>query len=170
MEIISIHADAYMLYAGLFTDPGEALNFFARKRSSTNWGVTGPSQLRYVKFFNLSIAGAVHPREQKPLYLSYIHLSHAPAMSKSYYYYNSGVCSPFLHIYSISSDDNKKKLIYSSENVRDGTKTYASNEPIDFLDINLWLIGDILVEIYHETPCIKQKRCPLAISFRYDTC
>src|SRR5262249_13809598 len=38
----------YLLYCGLFQSAEEALNFFAVKRSMTNWGVTGPSQRRCV--------------------------------------------------------------------------------------------------------------------------
>ncbi len=36
----------YLMYCGLFSTAEEALNYFAVKRSTTNWGVTGPSQRR----------------------------------------------------------------------------------------------------------------------------
>jgi hypothetical protein len=36
----------YLIYCGLFMSASDALNYFASKRSNTNWGVTNPSQRR----------------------------------------------------------------------------------------------------------------------------
>ena len=41
---------SYLLFCGLFAEADDALNFYAHKRSINNWGVTGPSQRRYVKY------------------------------------------------------------------------------------------------------------------------
>lgn len=41
---------AYLLYCGLFSSPSQALNFFARRRSSNMFGVSSPAQQRYVAY------------------------------------------------------------------------------------------------------------------------
>lgn len=41
-----------MIFCGLFPNSEEALNYFALKRSTTNWGVTGPSQRRYATAYS----------------------------------------------------------------------------------------------------------------------
>jgi len=53
----------YLTYSGMFVDPLAALDFFASKRSSTDEGVTQPSQrdmldilvIFYLKLVNLSL-------------------------------------------------------------------------------------------------------------------
>jgi len=39
---------AYLIYSGLFSTADKALRYFACKRSITMWGVTNPSQVRYI--------------------------------------------------------------------------------------------------------------------------
>lgn len=41
---------SYLLYCGLFSTALEAMDFFAARRSSNNWGVCVPSQRRYVTY------------------------------------------------------------------------------------------------------------------------
>lgn len=43
---------AFFLYVGLFRTPNAASVFFAAKRSTNHWGVTGPSQQRYVNYIH----------------------------------------------------------------------------------------------------------------------
>jgi phosphatidylinositol-3,4,5-trisphosphate 3-phosphatase/dual-specificity protein phosphatase PTEN len=43
---------AFMLYVSLFRTPNAASVFFAAKRSTNHWGVTGPSQQRYVGYIH----------------------------------------------------------------------------------------------------------------------
>jgi phosphatidylinositol-3,4,5-trisphosphate 3-phosphatase/dual-specificity protein phosphatase PTEN len=42
---------AYLIYSGLFSTADKALRYFACKRSITMWGVTNPSQVRYVSSY-----------------------------------------------------------------------------------------------------------------------
>lgn len=42
---------ALLLYSGLFNCAEDALNYFAAKRSINNWGVTNPSQIRFIISF-----------------------------------------------------------------------------------------------------------------------
>eukprot|EP01114_Cavostelium_apophysatum_P012921 TRINITY_DN3016_c0_g1_i1.p1 TRINITY_DN3016_c0_g1~~TRINITY_DN3016_c0_g1_i1.p1 ORF type:complete len:622 (+),score=170.28 TRINITY_DN3016_c0_g1_i1:295-2160(+) len=140
---------AFFLYSGLFSDPQHALNYFACKRSTTNWGVTGPSQLRSVQYLTDIVYGGVVPTE-KPLHLSYIHLSSAPALMGAIGAYALGKqagCSPFIHIYC---ETDGKRLLYTSENENEEVKSYAANQPITF-QVDITVRGDILIEMFHVT-------------------
>jgi hypothetical protein len=101
-----------LLYSGLFEDADKSLAYFASKRSYNNWGVTGPSQMRFVHYFNSILNKGVEPLS-RPLKLSYIHLSAAPSFTSSFTLARAASCCPFIHIYHVSDG---KRLIYSSEN------------------------------------------------------
>jgi len=141
---------SYLLYAGLFHNAEKALEYFAIKRSNNNWGVTGPSQLRYVTYLQDIIYGNITP-SLKGLQLTYIHISSTPSFFNSIGTYalgRQGGCCPLIHIYNVSKG---KKLIYSSENENEELKSYPSNQSVTF-QIDCLVKGDILVEVYHVTP------------------
>ena len=63
-----------MIYTGLFTSAESALNYFAIKRSFNNWGVTNPSQRRYVTHFCDVIVNGVKPHlRYRRLVSAFIH-------------------------------------------------------------------------------------------------
>jgi len=69
---------SYLLYSGLFHDPDEAALFFALRRSNNNWGVTGPSQQRYIRYFWEILRTKKAPAMSTPLKLTSIIMSGAP--------------------------------------------------------------------------------------------
>lgn len=85
-NVVSIHCLAgkgrtgtvivsYLLYSGLFHDPDEAALFFALRRSNNNWGVTGPSQQRYIRYFWEILRTKRSPNLSTPLRLTAIRMS-----------------------------------------------------------------------------------------------
>lgn len=66
---------SYLLYSGLFHDPDEAALFFALRRSNNNWGVTGPSQQRYIRYFWEILRTKRSPNLSTPLRLTAIRMS-----------------------------------------------------------------------------------------------
>lgn len=69
---------SYLLYSGLFHDPDEAALFFALRRSNNNWGVTGPSQQRYIRYFWDILRMRRAPNNATPLRLQSIRMSAPP--------------------------------------------------------------------------------------------
>lgn len=141
---------AFFLFEGLFSNAYDALNYFAIKRSNNNWGVTNPSQLRYVQYVATILSGNVKPSFQ-PLQLNYIHVNYAPSFSTSLETYALGRqgCSPYITIYNVTTG---KKLIFSTEKQNEeDLKSYPAGQAITF-QIECPVSGDILVEMHHITP------------------
>lgn len=69
---------SYLLYSGLFHDPDEAALFFALRRSNNNWGVTGPSQQRYIRYFWEILRTKKAPTMNTPLRLVSVNMSGPP--------------------------------------------------------------------------------------------
>jgi hypothetical protein len=141
---------SYLLYCGLFHNAEKALEYFAIKRSNNNWGVTGPSQVRYVSYLQDIVYYNIEP-SMKSLQLTYLLISSTPSFVNSIGSYALGRqagCCPLIHIYNVSKS---KKLIYSSENENEELRSYQSGQVITF-QIDCPVKGDILVEIYHVTP------------------
>lgn len=49
----------FLLYSGLSTTAEDAIRYYGRKRFSTGLGITQPSQIRYVKYFEMVYRGAI---------------------------------------------------------------------------------------------------------------
>lgn len=135
---------AFLIYSGLFTTADQALNYFANKRSNTNWGVTNPSQRRSVQYFAQIFNGGVRP-SSKPLILKHIILHNIPV-------FDNGGCRPFFKIYQIS--DRKRKAIFSSHNIDVNIpKAYSPKEHSSIcFDVFIAVTNDILVSFSHLTP------------------
>lgn len=46
---------SWLLYNKEWTDPGDAMNFYAAMRTYNMKGVTIPSQIRYIRYFGQSV-------------------------------------------------------------------------------------------------------------------
>eukprot|EP01126_Amoeba_proteus_P060301 TRINITY_DN7960_c0_g1_i4.p1 TRINITY_DN7960_c0_g1~~TRINITY_DN7960_c0_g1_i4.p1 ORF type:complete len:444 (-),score=68.97 TRINITY_DN7960_c0_g1_i4:156-1319(-) len=133
---------SYLLYSGLFKEAVHAKNYFAFKRSQTNWGVVGPAQLRYVDYFADLLARGMPP--MVPLKLKSIIMNKVPHLylgpSKG-----SG-CTPILQLKDYNLVKIPQPLIW--ENAEN--KTYiVGMQNISFDLADVVIKGDVLFEMYH---------------------
>jgi phosphatidylinositol-3,4,5-trisphosphate 3-phosphatase/dual-specificity protein phosphatase PTEN len=70
----------YLLFSGLFKHVEDASRFFAIKRSVNNWGVTGPSQQRYIEFFHSLLLNKTRP-STRAMQLKHIIVLNCPKLS-----------------------------------------------------------------------------------------
>jgi phosphatidylinositol-3,4,5-trisphosphate 3-phosphatase/dual-specificity protein phosphatase PTEN len=49
----------FLLYTGLSNTAEDAIRYYGRKRFSTGLGITQPSQIRYVRYFELALKGII---------------------------------------------------------------------------------------------------------------
>ncbi|PJF33194.1 MAG: hypothetical protein CUN57_02800, partial [Phototrophicales bacterium] len=114
-NVVSIHCLAgkgrtgtviccYLLFSGLFADKESALNFFAMRRSRHNWGVTGPSQRRYIGYFERIWFKRVRPHHTS-LILTKLTFSRVPWEKRTF--------TPIVTIHDMSDNSSKPALIYS---------------------------------------------------------
>lgn len=134
-NVVSIHCLAgkgrtgtvivsYLLYSGLFHDPDEAALFFALRRSNNNWGVTGPSQQRYIRYFWEILRMKRAPNLSTPLQLTAIKMT-GPAK------FTVGSKRSFTPI--ITATDVSGGLIQQPIWSNKGDRTFTDdNEPIVF--------------------------------------
>jgi PH domain/Swiss Army Knife protein, DSP-PTPase phosphatase domain len=137
----------YLVFCGMFASIGDALCFFAARRSRNNWGVTGPTQLRYVDYFSdiftLGRAPAERHRELCSVTLrgGVAALALAPGKHG---------CCPFFEVRIAAS----LHLLYSSEGAGDQeTRAYALGHPspIEFGVGATLPPTDLLVHFKHVT-------------------
>ncbi|KAG9390257.1 C2 domain of PTEN tumor-suppressor protein [Carpediemonas membranifera] len=124
----------FLAYAGLFTDPMDALTFFACKRSAKEQGVSVPSQVRYVGYFHQVLKTRIAPAPT-PIAVLGITLSHCPAVE-------GGLFRPVVQISSGS------RLIFNSAWMGDPEPV----EPGDTatLSTQVSLLGDISIVVKHK--------------------
>eukprot|EP01104_Vermistella_antarctica_P016779 TRINITY_DN5792_c0_g1_i1.p1 TRINITY_DN5792_c0_g1~~TRINITY_DN5792_c0_g1_i1.p1 ORF type:complete len:1154 (-),score=203.22 TRINITY_DN5792_c0_g1_i1:37-3498(-) len=138
---------AYFMFCGLVNNHADALNLFACRRSLSNWGVSQPSQLRCVRYFdhiisNPGFATKVH----LPLILRTITIRPVPQFNISPVM--RGIC-PFFEVYSISGE---KRLIFSSERLGEDIKSFPAACPSVTFVTDCVVYGDICVQFRHVTP------------------
>mmetsp|Transcript_22014 Transcript_22014/g.61896 ORF Transcript_22014/g.61896 Transcript_22014/m.61896 type:complete len:1185 (-) Transcript_22014:55-3609(-) len=139
---------AYFLYTGLFDTMADACNYFGSQRSVNNWGVTGPSQLRYISYFDSILHGRRYP-SRKWCLLSRVVMHHAPAFVQSN--------KPFVEVYKV---DEGKDLLFSSERFGSDASgsTFTREEEVpgeagvslSFI-VNVPVLADLLVVFLQKT-------------------
>ncbi|EGG20132.1 pleckstrin domain-containing protein [Cavenderia fasciculata] len=137
-----------LLYGGLFDNSEDAMRYFAVKRSSNNFGVTGPSQIRYTQYFSNIYFGNQAPN-QKALFLRSITMHTIPKFFLGPL--KQGVC-PVLNIYSATQ---KGLRIFSSAPMDGDTKetrTYLTGNATLVFEVRKVVRGDILVVFSHISP------------------
>lgn len=131
----------YMLFCGRFQDPIQALKYYKSKRFSKGGGVTQPSQIRYVMYFNDICLGRV----KGPLIreLLRVHLRTIPHMSN-----NSSKL-----IFEIKADE---RILYSNKKgTRDKQTTFhdtwedSTMHELTIINSDLRLQGDITCFLNH---------------------
>jgi len=137
-----------LLYGGLFNNASDAMKYFAVKRSNNNYGITGPSQIRYTQYFSdIYLNGReVNPG---PVFLKSITMNTIPKFFLGPL--KQGVC-PVLNIYSATQ---KGVRIFTSAPIEGDTKetrTYLSGNATLIFEVRKIVRGDVLVVFSHVTP------------------
>eukprot|EP01103_Thecamoeba_quadrilineata_P002230 TRINITY_DN12222_c0_g1_i1.p1 TRINITY_DN12222_c0_g1~~TRINITY_DN12222_c0_g1_i1.p1 ORF type:complete len:635 (+),score=96.33 TRINITY_DN12222_c0_g1_i1:69-1973(+) len=130
---------AFLIYCGLLHSAREALDYFALKRSVNNWGVTGPSQKRYVEYFEEIVVNNYIPKTQKVI-IQNITLITIPR-------YDGNGCSPFIEIYGVVAG-MKNTLLFTSLDPNGPTPLTADLQSVK-INVNCYVMGDILISIKH---------------------
>jgi len=164
---------SYLLYSGCCTDPQEALEYFASRRSSKCRGVTQPSQRRYVGYFRevLSFKAPPYP---VTLCLQRIILRSVPKFSTSKQHLknksisnsfrmsfdkNSGDsttpskegCKPCVEIWSTFGDLRYSKLLYQTPPLPDGSYQFYESQEGGSIgwNVDVRLCGDVTLKFKH---------------------
>lgn len=139
---------SYLLYSGLFTTAGEALNYFACKRSLTINGVTVPSQRRYVNYVRSITMQQFRP-SGAALVVKTISLSRTPRFSLGMG--NGNGLVPVLSVFTLSP---RKEQVFSSTWCGPAPVALEGDSKITF-GINKVIRGDVYITVEHAPPFSK---------------
>jgi len=121
-----------LLYLGKCKTAAEALDFFGTERTSNKKGVTIPSQMRYVHYFeqwlNVYFNSRPFPFSGSPVRLTKIILSSAPNFD------TGGGCDPYFIISNMSGNklyNSKKHSKLTHWNSDDPPREFECNVPVD---------------------------------------
>lgn len=82
----------FLMYSGLSKNSQDAIRYYGRKRFSTGLGITQPSQIRYVRYFELVFKGVV--KSPSMWTLKEVKMHTVP-------YMNGKTCRPFMELVNI---------------------------------------------------------------------
>lgn len=146
----------YLLFSGAFLNAQDALLYYRRKRFSKGGGVTHPSQIRYVHYFEEILKGSIKAPLVKQL--SKIQLKTAP-------HYSGNTCKPVIEIY------REQILIYTSQEATRAEQVVISDDwshlqthNIATIHSELLLQGDLLLQLYHWKTFGKAKICRFSLN------
>eukprot|EP01132_Coremiostelium_polycephalum_P004056 gene4056-5078_t len=137
-----------LLYGGLFDNADDAMRYFAVKRSNNNYGITGPSQIRYTQYFSDIYFGGKDPYKG-PIFLKSITMNTIPKFFTGPL--KQGVC-PVLTIYSAIQKGTKIFCSAPMEGDTKETRTYQAGNATLIFEVRRIVRGDILVVFSHVTP------------------
>eukprot|EP01129_Flabellula_baltica_P012725 TRINITY_DN5782_c0_g1_i2.p1 TRINITY_DN5782_c0_g1~~TRINITY_DN5782_c0_g1_i2.p1 ORF type:complete len:549 (-),score=98.29 TRINITY_DN5782_c0_g1_i2:433-2079(-) len=150
----------YLLFSGLFDDPAHARNYFARKRSHNNWGVSGPSQIRTVNWFWDILNRKCIPRE-KTLNMTEIIINKVPDFSISPR--RNGFC-PVISIYDFNNLNAEMTLIWSNNSLKP-LAYEKGDEPVHIrIPEGCIVTGDVLILFEHVSMFSKEVVCRFSFS------
>lgn len=86
----------FLLYSGLMKSAEDAIRYYGRKRFTCGMGITQPSQVRYVKYFELLYGGYI--KSPSPKLLQSVKVMTVPHM-------NGKSCKPFLEIQDVKTSE-----------------------------------------------------------------
>eukprot|EP01100_Stratorugosa_tubuloviscum_P010511 TRINITY_DN451_c0_g1_i2.p1 TRINITY_DN451_c0_g1~~TRINITY_DN451_c0_g1_i2.p1 ORF type:complete len:591 (-),score=205.25 TRINITY_DN451_c0_g1_i2:53-1825(-) len=168
----------YLLYSSnKFADPKAALDYFGKKRSKKNKGVTQPSQKRYVHYFFEILQNELCPYA-RPLKLVRLIITCVPCFtSATSVITNLATGSPvdqgcriIVRIWH-SLPAFEQQLLYQTPTLADGSYTlYCTGQTVVF-NLDVSLKADILITCHHATSTgseIKVFRCAFHTAFIED--
>jgi hypothetical protein len=138
---------SYLMYTGLFNSAQDAMHYFAMKRSNNSWGITGPSQKRYIQYFADMIHKRVVPRSS-PVRLKMIIMHTIPQFTLAPM--RAGIC-PVLQVFSLAPQGGPPRLLFSSQEGHEGEElqSFPTSDRSLAFHINRVVRGDLLVVFNH---------------------
>lgn len=138
---------SYLLYSGLFDTAPDAMRYFAIKRSNNNWGITGPSQKRYIQYFAHTTKNLCQVRKSS-LHLKRVVMHTIPRFTLGPM--RQGIC-PILQVYQIPPWGGAPLLVFSSQEGRDGeeTRTFPASDRALAFHVEREVYGDLLIVFLH---------------------
>eukprot|EP01101_Sappina_pedata_P007193 TRINITY_DN375_c0_g1_i1.p1 TRINITY_DN375_c0_g1~~TRINITY_DN375_c0_g1_i1.p1 ORF type:complete len:751 (-),score=182.64 TRINITY_DN375_c0_g1_i1:115-2367(-) len=133
---------SFLVYVRLFMSAENALKFFAIKRSINAWGVTNPSQKRYVQYLDYILSNDVQ-LSIKPLHLSKIVVHNAPPFFAACCMNPHTYTSPPVPVINISTSSNKELLRQCFTTPY--TYQISTEEHLVF-NVGRDIVGDVLIE------------------------
>ena len=135
----------FFAYCGFFPNAEQGLNFFSYRRSINCWGVTGPSQLRYIDYYDSILQDKSIPH-MNTMHLRRIHFGPMPRFAIGG---GEKGCTPFFEIYQLQRE---KFLLYSSERSDGEMTSFDLSTKRGTILASCMVQGDILIQFYHITP------------------
>lgn len=161
---------AYLLHSGICTSAEEALNMFGRERTHDNKGVTIPSQIRYVHYYE-----ALLRRRDVISYtyqITHVRFVTVPNFDPSI---TGGGCDPYVIVKmlfpsddSIHSNEYKQRTVFNQILEAPKIKKCYPHEKVVDLDLTPYDVkirGDVNIIFYdHDTYSSDDKMCNLWIN------
>lgn len=131
---------SYLLYSGFVDNADDALRFYGKMRTENGKGVTIPSQIRYVYYFEHLLKGSlVYPKNPPACTISKIKMYTIPKFNLL-----SSGCTPFFKI--LNQD--------TTYNYKENNKVVSYNDTLPFVEFyvgNLPVFGDVKIEFLNKT-------------------
>ena len=157
---------AYLIHSGICTNAEDALALFGRERTHDNKGVTIPSQIRYVHYYE-----ALLRRNEAISYtykITHIRFITVPNFDPSI---TGGGCDPYVVVKMLFPENEsvsnryKTKTVFHQYKELKKVKKYYPNEKfvnLDFTPFDLRVRGDVNLTFYdHDTYSSDDKMCSL---------
>lgn len=122
----------WLQYGGMWQSAGEALTYYGAARTKDQKGVTIPSQIRYVHYFE-TICREGGLRSTETLYLKRLRLTSIPALKQLHFIIQHGF--------------DKKDKVFTSPVIRLNKKTMEA--PLDW-DVHAPLVGEVKLVFYEK--------------------
>lgn len=145
----------YLIYSKIVKSADDALNFYGVMRTENGKGVTIPSQIRYIYYFeHLLKGGLTYPINELPI----IKISKIKMITIPRFHILKAGCTPYFSIIS-----NETNYEWKSEN----SKFQSFNDNLSFVEFavpNIEVSGDVRIEFMHKGSMGKVKMCKLTIN------
>jgi len=143
----------YLMYSNFLKSADDAIKFYGRMRTTNGKGVTIPSQLRYIYYFEeiLKIHSGKNLNNfliQSPcVYITKIKFFTIP----NYNSFASKICTPYFII------ENQGSVFDYKKNSLKGLKSFKNEADAEFIVNNFRILGDVKITFYHKNSFGKDK-------------
>lgn len=139
---------AYLLHAGLCSKAQDALAFFSEKRTDNSKGVTIPSQIRYVGYYEHLLRYGLQGKQPPTCHITRVFLKTIPSFA-----YLEGGCDIFFKV-KVWENKGKSRCLATYWSYKDYhvVKHRGPDEPGTDLDCshgNLFVNGDVKLVLCH---------------------